>query len=245
MNKTKENNTKGIKKKEKKEYQEIKENLLNTASNKQFIFRKTIEVFSKFKKELSLMSDSLAKSVKSKDKHIDVRYSENGDFEAHFKFSGDTLLFIMHTNVFNFPNEHFIYKTKYIKDDPQRSYCGMILIYNFLSDSIKYNRLQDSGFLIGRVFINKDGHFFIQGKRQFSFLYKDFSNNVIDEETIKNIINTAVLYALDFDLLVPPFEAIQEITLLQKLQETGNIALKTSKRLGFTYSAIEDKTNTD
>ena len=45
-----------------------------------------------------------------------------------------------------------------------RSFCGVINIYNFLSQTLlKYNRLNDAGFLIASVFINKDYHFFVEG----------------------------------------------------------------------------------
>ena len=35
------------------------------------------------------------------------------------------------------------------------TFCGIINIYNFLSDSFKYNRESDLGYLVGRIFINK------------------------------------------------------------------------------------------
>ena len=60
-----------------------------------------------------------------------VEYSSDGDFEAKLKFSGDTLLFHMHSNVFDFNAAHPIHKTKYIKEDKLRSFCGVINIYNF------------------------------------------------------------------------------------------------------------------
>ena len=53
----------------------------------------------------------------------------------------------------------------------------MINIYNFLADSFKYNRLNDVGYLVGRVFLNKDLHYFVEGKRQLGFLYNDFVND--------------------------------------------------------------------
>ena len=44
-----------------------------------------------------------------------------------------------------------------------RTYCGVINMYNFLSDSFKYNRENDLGYLIGRMFINKENTF-VEGK---------------------------------------------------------------------------------
>ena len=140
------------------------------AGAKQYIFRKTIDIFQIFKSQIREVVKEVAPQMKGVDSHVEVSSSELGDFEAELKFSGDTLLFLMHTNIFNFPPEHAIHKSEYVREDPMRAYCGMIMIYDFLSDSIKYSRMNDVGYLIARIFVNKDGHFFIQGKRQFSFL---------------------------------------------------------------------------
>ena len=72
----------------------------------------------------------------------------------------------MHTNIFDYQSNHQICKTKYVQQDLMRSFCGIINIYNFLSDSLKYNRMNDSGFLISRIFINKDKHFFVEGDKE-------------------------------------------------------------------------------
>jgi hypothetical protein len=209
------------------------------AGTKQFIFRKTIEIFNIFKSEIKAVAEEVGDGISKVDSNIDVSYRNSGDFESELKFSGDTLMFMMHTNVFNFPPDHAVHKTEYVREDPLRAYCGMIMIYDFLSDSIKYGRMGDIGYLIARIFINKDGHFFVQGKRQFSFLYNDFSAFEISPEIIKLIIQTAMLHTIDFDLFVPPFDSVKEVTLMQKIMEAGNAALKTGKRLGFSYAESE------
>lgn len=216
--------------------QEIIKSLELKGGVKQFIFRNTIDTFKIFQDEIKKLTDELGPEMQAKDKNIEVSSVNIGDFEAELKFSGDTLLFLMHTNVFNFPPEHSVHKTTYVREDPLRAYCGMIMIYDFLSDSIKYSRMNDIGYLIARIFINKDGHFFIQGKRQFSFMFSNFSETPITPEIICNIIQTAVLHTIDFDLFVPPFESVKEVTLMQKILEAGNAALKTGKRLGFNYT---------
>ena len=73
-----------------------------------------------------------------------------------------------------------------------RSFCGVINIYNFLSDSLKYNRLNDAGFLIARIFINKDNHFFVEGDAELGFLFNDLINQKINKEQLENIINSAL-----------------------------------------------------
>ena len=112
----------------------------------------------------------------------------------------------------------------------------MIHVYNFLSDSLKYNRLHDSGYLIARIFINKDSHFFVEGDQQLGFLFNDFVNKKIDIEQINKIVDTLVIYALNFDLQVPVFKAIQEVSVHQILDMNNNQKIKTSKRMGYKFS---------
>ena len=176
------------------------------------------------------------------DKDVEVSYEESGDFDAKLKFSGDTLLLHMHSNIFDFDSSHQIHKTSYVKEDKMRSFCGVINIYNFLSDSLKYNRLNDAGFLIARIFINKDNHFFVEGDKQLGFLFNDFVNQQIDKVKICKIIDTAMIYALNFDLQTPNFNDVKVVSLHQILDINNNHKIKTSKRLGFKFSS---ETNND
>ena len=59
------------------------------------------------------------------------------------------------------------------------------------------------GYLIGRMFINKEKHFFVEGKGRMSFLYNDFPNAVIDKTALKSILQEAILFAMDFELITP------------------------------------------
>jgi hypothetical protein len=200
---------------------------------KQLIYKKTFNCFAQLKSQLKLYERWISSRLEKYNNIAEANYKENGDFEAEFKFGGDTLVFMMHTNIFTFPEEHFIFKTHYVKEDPLRAYTGMILVFNFLSDSIKYNRIDDIGYLLASIFINKEGHFFVQGQKQYSFLFRDFANLELDKKNMRLLIETSIKQAIEFDLLVPPLEAISQITLMQKIQATENFALKTGKRLGF------------
>ena len=57
---------------------------------------------------------------------------------------------------------------------------------------------------------------------------------------MRSIVESAILYTIDFDLLVPPYDAVNQITVNQKIQQSGNSAFKTGKRLGFTFEADSD-----
>jgi hypothetical protein len=214
--------------------------LKEKACTKQKIYRITKNIFANFQDVLEEKANILNNEIPDKD--VEVSYEESGDFDAKLKFSGDTLLFHMHSNIFDFDSSHQIHKTSYVKEDKMRSFCGVINIYNFLSDSLKYNRLNDAGFLIARIFINKDNHFFVEGDKQLGFLFNDFVNQQIDEVQICKIIDTAMIYALNFDLQTPNFNDVNVVSLHQILDINNNHKIKTSKRLGFKFSS---ETNND
>ncbi len=212
---------------------EIQTLLCKKSETKQQVFRITQEVFKELKQVLKQIESELIPSIDKEAPHVEVKYNDKGDFEVHFKFSGDTLVMMMHTNVFDFDQNHFINKTKYVQEDHMREFCGMIQIYNFLSDSLKYNRDQDLGYLIARIFINKDRHFFVDGKRPLSFVFNDFENNVISNQSLREIIEEAMIFCLKFDLMAPPVDAISFITIEQKNMMSHGSGMPTGKRLGF------------
>ena len=123
-----------------------------------------------------------------------------------------------------------------VNEDQLRSFCGVINIYNFLSDSLKYNRLNDEGILIGRIFINKDNNFFVEGDKELGFLFRDFANQQINEEILDQIINVCMVYTLNFDLYTPNFQNVRLISVHQISTMSMNQKIKTSKRLGFKFS---------
>ncbi|HEX7583864.1 MAG TPA: hypothetical protein VF373_04190, partial [Prolixibacteraceae bacterium] len=173
---------------------------------KQEVYRKTVSSFALLKEVLKELAEEYREKLKDKvDENVLPIYQEKGLFEAEFRIGGDLLIFSMHSNVFVFNREHPMWKLDYIKANPMNSYCGVFSIYNFLADSFKYNRLEDLGYLIARIFVNRENHFFVEGKRQTSEVVKDFGSDELSKEYLKDIIETAVQYAIDFDLLVPPY----------------------------------------
>ena len=222
------------------ETEQLIDALFLKAIAKKIVFKKTLITFNEIKSQLSIYDRWMQGRFNRYETLIDTEYIEHGDFEAELKFGSDTLVFLMHTDIFTFPEDHFIHKTNYVKEDPLRAYAGMIMIYDFLSDSIRYNRIDDVGSLVGRIFINKEGHFFIHGQKQYSYLFRDFANNEIDKKNIRLLIETSIKQAIDFDMYAPPIDAYNQITLLQKIQATENFALRTGKRLGFVDVDLYD-----
>jgi len=219
----------------------IVKTLKEKSSLKQDVFANTQTVFATFKSIAKNMAADLQKEAKTIDKRLIIEFKDKGEYEFELRVAGDLLIFMMHTNVFEFDKNHAVWKTSYVKSDITRSFCGIINIYNFLNDSFKYNRVNDLGYVIGRVFINKENHFFAEGKRQLGFLYNDFVNTAIDENYIKNILESTILYSLEFDLFTPPFDSIKEVSVLDMQQATESMQIKTGKRLGFRFQADSDE----
>ena len=152
------------------------------------------------------------------------------------QLSGETLLFNMHSNVFDLPKNHAFKNSDYLKNDLERSFCGIINIYNFLSDSYKYKRLNDEVYLIGRIFINKDNNFFVEGEKPIGFLFRDFPNQNVTSDLIEKILSTCILYCLNDDLIVPDFNDYKIINIHHIMQMSNNQKLKTAKKLGYRLS---------
>ncbi|HPD94867.1 MAG: hypothetical protein H6537_05245 [Bacteroidales bacterium] len=215
----------------------IKDLLSDKSVIKQKIYDNTLEVFGMIKDVLHEIVSDYNSGLKSVDKRVHLEYHDRGKFEVEIRIAGDLLIFSMHTNIFEFDRDHNIWKLSYVKDDALASYCGIINIYNFLTDSFKYNRLEDLGYLVGRIFVNKDFHYFVEGKRQMGFLYNNFGTAVIDKKALRGIIETAIMYSLEFDLLVPPYDVVKIASVMQMNDKIENAKLQTGKRLGFKFNS--------
>lgn len=172
---------------------------------------------------------------------IPFEFRDRSEFELELKFGGDVLIFTMHTNVFEFSRMHEVMKTTYIREDKERSFCGVINIYNFLADSFKYNRINDIGYMIGRVFINKDLHYFIEGKREIGMLYNNFSTSAMNRDAARSIIDSSIRYTINFDLLTPPYDDVKQVSVYEMQTSIENQKIPTGKRLGFKFQADHDE----
>lgn len=214
-------------------------NLLISKGNlKQDIYDLTYKGFHELRTYTEKLSELFNSSHKIEESRVSVEIVNKSDFEFSVKFAGDMLVFVMHTNVFEFPRAHDVFKLPYVKEDNNRSYCGIINIYNFLADSFKYNRINDTGYLIGRIFINKDNHYYIEGKHELGLQFNNFSENIFSEDVIHQVIAASMKYAINFDLLTPPYDNLKEITVFDVQQmEMQNMTLKTAKRMGFKFQS--------
>ncbi len=220
---------------------ELFEGLRKKAAFKQEVYLNTLQTFRLFKSVLTEMSEKYRQKYKNDPLQIDFEYHDKGEFEAELKFGGDILIFTMHTNVFEFSRDHEVMKTNYIYENPDRSYCGIIMIFNFLADSIKYSRINDLGYMIGRIFLNNENHYFIEGKREVGQLYNNFQTSVITRDSVRLILESAILYTCNFDLLTPPFDAMKMITVADIQSTLDNMKMTTGKRLGFRFQGDHEE----
>lgn len=218
----------------------IVEIISEKSTMKQRVYDTTLEAFQQLKVCLKEITKDYNKQLKNVDDRVLLEFRDKGAFETELKVAGDLMVFTMHSNVFEFDRNHGIWKNSYIQSNKLCSYAGIINIYNFLSDSFKYNRLDDLGYLIGRIFVNKDNHFFVEGKRQLGFLYTDFGKSELTSDIIRNIVESAILYILEFDLLVPPYDTMKIITVAQMKEKINKSKTSTGKRLGFKFYADTD-----
>jgi len=196
--------------------------------------------FEEFKATAKEFVLNLKQKVAEIDKRLEIVYIEKSSYSFYIRTGSEIIIFEMNPSIYLFDSSHKVWNLPYIQEDSGRAYCGQISIYNFLADTLKFKRELDIGYLIGRIFINKESHFFIEGKRQMGFLYNNFSGDVMTPEKKKEIIESAVLFCLNFDLLIPPYDAVQEATFSQISESAQIVNAATGKRLGFRFSKDED-----
>ena len=201
---------------------------------KQDVFINTVSVFNDLKNILKDKSEDLAKDIAHVDKRVNINYKDVTPQSMQIKVAGDVLDFYMHTNVFDFERSHPMFKSGYIKNNELKSYCGIINVYNFLADSFKYNRLNDLGYLIARIFINREKRFFIETRTQLGYKYANFSAEEITKEQLNDIVNELIIFAVTFDLFTPPFDTVKLVSVMEIQEKSNSNALRTGKRLGYS-----------
>ncbi|MBL7944666.1 MAG: hypothetical protein JNN32_01300 [Flavobacteriales bacterium] len=214
--------------------------MLAKSAMKQDVFKATTDLFGQLKEVLKEIAGDLEGAVTSKDQRLAVSFTDRGALACEIRVAGDTLIFHMHTNVFRLDQSHSLWKGSYLAEDEMRGYFGVINVYNFLSDSFKYNRERDLGYLVARLFLNKEQHFIVQGKRQMGFLYNDLAGNVMDVVRLKEVLYSLINYVLEFDLLAPPYDQVQQVTVSEMNELNANMQISTGKRLGFRFQADGD-----
>ena len=208
---------------------------------KSLIFDRALEVFNSLKELLAEISNDLDEALDEiKDsgvelsRRVKLEYRDKGKLEAEVRFADDVLVFSLLPDVYQFDREHPVWKNPYSTKEKFNTYCGVITVHNFLYESVKLNRECDPGYLIARLFINREGCFFVEGKGQPRNKISVFGTVTLDKKELRDFVENAMLYAISFDLLVPPFENVKTITVGDK--DSDDYRIPTGKRNGFAFN---------
>ena len=118
----------------------IQKMLENKSTAKQITYKKLLSAFETLSKEAKRVITELKKRIKPGDHDVTVDYKRVNDHEFQVKLAGDLLIFVLHTNIVTFEESHDVMKDPYIRESEINRYFGQIMVYNFMSDSVKFNK---------------------------------------------------------------------------------------------------------
>ncbi len=205
--------------------------IIDKSNLSQRVYDNTYAVMTKLKEILheldSELDDELEESL---DERVRIEYRDRGKYEAHFIFGENLLIFSMHTDIFRFAPQDAIWENDYVSSSPENAVCGIINVWNFLKDSFEHN------YLVARVFVNREMQFLVEGKGQGQFTRAEFGHHHVNKEGLTDVVESAIDYALAFDLLVPPYESQKVVAAEQFNTKFENSKMRTGKRLGYEFT---------
>ncbi len=211
------------------------QHLLESKSTaKQITYKNLLTAFTLLSKESKRIIQELQKKVKPGDEDVTVDFKVIHEHEFHVKLAGDLLVFVLHTNIVTFDESHPVMQDPYIKQNEVNRYFGQIMIYNFMSDSFKYNRVNDPGYLLARLLINHEGRYVVEGEGRLGALSNRISESGITETDLNILVKFALTIAIENDLMAPPFPDVRFITLYQKMEKTQELGA--GQKIGFKMS---------
>jgi len=220
----------------------ISDGLKQKSSVKQAIYRNTLATFDMLRKVSQELVVELSRRISPVDSSVIIEYRPVNEMEFHIRFSGDLLVFVLHSNIVTFPDDYGPMDTKYVEEDFRRRFFGHIMAYNFMADSIKYQRLNDPGYLVGRLLINIDSHYFLEGVQQLELPDNDMSDNPVTPDSLRLFVESAMIAAVNNDLIAPPLTDIQRISVKQKLE---NQQVSRGSKVGFSFYHEQRHPNID
>ncbi|MCB0493585.1 MAG: hypothetical protein KDC93_14355 [Cyclobacteriaceae bacterium] len=208
--------------------------LENKSVAKQVTYKNLLAAFGVLANESRRIVDTLSEQVKMEEDGVTVDFIEVNEHEFQVKLAGDLLIFVLHTNIVTFEESHAAMQLPYCKENEINRYFGQIMIYNFMSDSIRYNRVNDPGYLVARILINHENRFLVEGEGRLGFLFNQISSKAIEPADLNAIVQHSLTTAIENDLMAPPFPQVRFITLHQKLEKTSELGA--GQKIGFRMS---------
>jgi hypothetical protein len=212
----------------------IRHLLESKSTAKQITYKNLVAAFSILSKESKRVIAELKKMVKPGDEDVTLNFQQVNEHEFHVKLAGDLLVFVLHTNVVTLDEAHPVMQDPYIKQSDVNKYFGQIMIYNFMADSIKFNRVNDPGYLLARLLINHEGRYMIEGEGQLNAIANRISSEAITEGELNVLVKLALTIAIENDLIAPPFPDVRFISLHQKMEKTQELGA--GQKIGFRMS---------
>lgn len=200
---------------------------------KQAIYRNTQAAFALLRQVSQELVMELSHKITPVDANVLLEYHPVNEMEFHIKFSGDLLVFVLHSNVVTFPDAYGPMESDYVQTDYRRRFFGHIMAYNFMADSLKYQRLNDPGYLVGRLLVNIENHYFLEGAEQLELPGPNMADNLITKDTLRLLVESAMIAAINNDLFAPPMAEIKKISVKQKLE---NQQVSRGSKVGFSFS---------
>lgn len=216
----------------------IKHLLESKSTAKQTAYKHITKAFSILAAESRSVVEELRRRANPVDKDVTVEYNTVNAQEFDVKLAGDMLIFVMGTNVVTLEETHPIMRDDYIRENEVNRYFGQIMVYNFMAESLKYNRTNDPGYLLARLMVNHENRFFIEGDKELES-YNQISDKPITEEDLEKVVKIVLKMAIENDLVAPAFTEVKSTTVNQKWDH--NLELGGAQKIGFRMS-YEHKT---
>lgn len=212
----------------------IKSMLESKSTAKQTTFKHLNNAFSSLAMESRRVIQELNKQAHPADDDVTLHFKNISKHEFQLKLAGDVVIYVMHTNIVTFDDEHPVIKSPYVSEKELNRYFGQINIYNFMYDSLRYNRGHDPGYLIGRLMINHENRFFMEGEPPFVREFGEISNREITHENLQRVVKLSLQIAIRNDLIAPPYNKVRSVTLNQKNEHT--LEMGGGQKIGFRMS---------
>ncbi|GGF24975.1 hypothetical protein [Hymenobacter cavernae] len=214
-------------------FDKILKGLTQKATAKQVVYRNVQAAFALLRQVTQTLVAELSRELGPVDPSVIIEYRPVNEMEFHIKFYGDLLMFVLHSNIVTLPNDYGPMSSDYVKADFRRRFFGHIMVYNFMADSIKYQRLDDQGYLVGLLLVDIENHYYLDGVQQLELPAQDIATDLVTAETMRLLVESAMIAAVNNDLLAQPIEDLEKITLKQKLE---NQQVCHPKKVGFSFA---------
>jgi hypothetical protein len=212
----------------------IQQLLESKSTAKQITYKNLLQAFQHLSAESQRIVNELKKKAKPGDDDVTVEFMPVHEHEFDVKLAGDLLVFVLHTNIVTFDETHPVMQNPYVGQQDINRYFGQIMIYNFMADSVKFNRINDPGYLLARLLINHEGRFVIEGGGRLTEISNKISTAPISDQELNVLVKLAMTIAIENDLMAPPFPQVQFITLMQKNEKTQEMG--GGQKIGFKMS---------